>query len=73
MLGRILDILIPVLLLGGLLAYLALMAIGLMSGWHLPYPASFWWLAATGCPALGVALIYWRGQSDGPALQGEET
>ena len=52
-----LDILIPVLLLGGLLAFLVLMAIGLLTGWHLPYPASFWWLAATGCPALGVALI----------------
>ena len=72
MLGRILDIALPVLLLGGLAAYLGLMAAGLFADWLLPYPASYLWLAATGCPALGVALMYWRARSDRLVLQGDE-
>jgi len=63
-LARILDILIPVLLIGGGLVYFGLLAAGLLADWHLPYPASYWWLAVTGCPALGLALMYWRAYSD---------
>ncbi|MFY0636985.1 hypothetical protein [Maricaulis maris] len=72
MLARMLDILIPALLIGGGLFYLGLLAAGLLAGWHLPYPASYWWLAATGCPALGLALMYWRAQSAPSLLEGEE-
>ncbi|WP_121212188.1 hypothetical protein [Maricaulis maris] len=72
MLGRLLDIAIPVLLLGGLAGYLGLLAAGLLAGWQLPYPVSYLWLAATGCPALGVALMYWRACSDRLVLQGDE-
>ncbi len=72
MLGRVLDIMIPVLVIGGGLAFLGLLAAGLLAGWHLPYPESYLWLAATGCPALGVALMYWRARSDQLVLQGNE-
>lgn len=71
MIGKVLDYAIPVLLIGGLLAYLGLMLAGLLAGWQLPYPFSYFWLAATACPALGVALMYWRARTGALVVQGE--
>lgn len=61
-----------VLLVGGLAGYGALLAVGLATGWTLPYPQSFAMLVLCALPAAGVAWMFLQAGAAEIAAEGDD-